>query len=798
MNRSLVFSAFQRMAIILVLWGLFFETGRASARPVGIDSDFHCCSANWSQIAGSGVQFACIKATWAPCAANNYTWWTNDVFANRMNGAQAAGIYTIPYHRCNPSLDSPEMEAQYFWNWAGSSIIAGGTHSLSPALDLEDGLGQGVVGAVSLSDWCNKWYAAVSNYAGRVGVTLKQMAYVNVGSSCYLNSGIHGFGWVANPYNGEDPQTGSPWDCPCNNHSECQVWGSGVWSIWQYKWSSQESSPPFPGLSERVDINVYNGTLAGMISTLGVGFHPTANELYWVGANSAFWTNAANWLSNSSPASASDVIFSYLTRNTGSAYASQLGANYSVDGLVFLCTGGALSINDASTPSHTLTLGAGGIDATAANQNISLNTPIHVAANQTWTVGPNIPGNALTVNGALSGTATVTKAGSGAVVLNGTNSFSGTLNADTGSSTADDGALTIGNSAAVADVASIAIRNTGWAVSSLQLANGVTVPCSVSLAGRSSTVPGIASVSGVNNSLAGGITLTGGGTSYVVQSALGSLSIGGIVSAGGTATGARTLTFQGNGGFSIPASIQNGSASALGVVKTNSGTLTFSGANTYTGLTTAAKGSLCVNGSLAGPLLFNPGSGYFYGTGTVDGAATVQSGILSPGNTSVNSIGTLTFGGNLTLTGGTTLMEINPTTQTNDRLNVAGVLNYGGALYVSNMGGAPCPGQSFKLFNAAACNGGFNPVTLPPLNPGLVWDTSGLTNGVISVVAIPVTLVNTNLGNGQLQLIWTYGTLQSATNAQGPYIDVPGGTPPYTVTPTNPQQFYRAHESFAH
>jgi hypothetical protein len=53
----------------------------------------------------------------------------------------------------------------------------------------------------------------------------------------------------------------------------------------------------------------------------------------------------------------------------------------------------------------------------------------------------------------------------------------------------------------------------------------------------------------------------------------------------------------------------------------------------------------------------------------------------------------------------------------------------------------------------------------------------------------------TNLSNGQLQLNWQFGTLQSATNAAGPFSDVPGATPPYTIMSTNPQQFYRINEN---
>ena len=55
----------------------------------------------------------------------------------------------------------------------------------------------------------------------------------------------------------------------------------------------------------------------------------------------------------------------------------------------------------------------------------------------------------------------------------------------------------------------------------------------------------------------------------------------------------------------------------------------------------------------------------------------------------------------------------------------------------------------------------------------------------------PPTLTITNLGGSLLQLNWAFGTLQSSTNATGPYSQVTNATPPYLVPATNAQQFYR-------
>jgi hypothetical protein len=65
---------------------------------------------------------------------------------------------------------------------------------------------------------------------------------------------------------------------------------------------------------------------------------------------------------------------------------------------------------------------------------------------------------------------------------------------------------------------------------------------------------------------------------------------------------------------------------------------------------------------------------------------------------------------------------------------------------------------------------------------------------VLAVSTAPPTISITNLGNGQLKLNWAVGTLQSATNVTGPYIDILNATAPYTVQTTNTQQFYRLKE----
>ncbi len=58
----------------------------------------------------------------------------------------------------------------------------------------------------------------------------------------------------------------------------------------------------------------------------------------------------------------------------------------------------------------------------------------------------------------------------------------------------------------------------------------------------------------------------------------------------------------------------------------------------------------------------------------------------------------------------------------------------------------------------------------------------------------PETVFITNPGGGQIQLNWSFGMLQGATNAAGPYLNINNATSPYTIPATNAQQYYRVRE----
>jgi lysozyme len=250
----------------LFVWSaVFLSTVLAAApanaqRALGMDSPFKF-GVNWLQAASSGIQFACIKATQG-ITEQNYD------FVPQMVAAKNAGVYVLPYHRCEPSLNSPATEAQYFWNFAGSEITAG-NFTLSPALDVED-FGNGtIVGASSYVEWCNDWYADVASYAAANGVHLQQLDYINTGVSCdFGNDDWSAQLWMAAPCCPSDYATGNPWDCGGCSVSRapesCRPTGGDYWQIWQYSWTGS-----VPGVPDTVDLDVYNGTVSQMVGALG-------------------------------------------------------------------------------------------------------------------------------------------------------------------------------------------------------------------------------------------------------------------------------------------------------------------------------------------------------------------------------------------------------------------------------------------------------------------------------------------------------------------------------------------------
>jgi autotransporter-associated beta strand protein len=165
-----------------------------------------------------------------------------------------------------------------------------------------------------------------------------------------------------------------------------------------------------------------------------------------------------------------------------------------------------------------------------------------------------------------------------------------------------------------------------------------------------------------------------------------------------------------------------------GLTKLGAGTVTLTAANIFTGPTVVSNGTLAVNGSLLRSVVTVQSGGTLAGTGATTNVTVNVGGAIAPGVS--GAIGTLTVS-NATLLGSAN-MDISKAPATNDVLK-ATTITLGGTLNVTNLAGTLASGDSFKLFTGTL-SGSIAVGTLPPLWPGLSWNTSALnSSGIISI-----------------------------------------------------------------
>ncbi len=398
-------------------------------------------------------------------------------------------------------------------------------------------------------------------------------------------------------------------------------------------------------------------------------------------------------------------------------------------------TGGLISFAAAgSFGSGAITLNGGGVQwATGNTADIAAQLAALGAGGGTFDTN----GNSVTLAGNIGGAGGLTKAGTGTLILGGSNSYSGGTRVSGGTLQGTTASLQ-GNILNNANV-TFSQDSTGTYGGAMAGSGSLT-----------KSGAGTVILSG-SNSYTGGTTVSGGVLQGNSASLQGSILNNASVVFNQTGSGTYAGTMSGSGALTL----QGG------------GVLNMTGASTYTGSTTVNASTLLVNGSLASAVTLANG-GILGGSGSIGGLVS-NGGMVAPGN----SIGTLTVNGSFTQNGGTYVVEANATGQS-DRVNVNGAATINGAsVQLVAAPGSYGTSTTYTILNATGGVSG----TYAGVSSNFAFLTPSLSynaNNVFLTLALQGNAFSGFGGNTVNQRAVGYALDQSFANATGDFATVIG------------------------
>ena len=408
---------------------------------------------------------------------------------------------------------------------------------------------------------------------------------------------------------------------------------------------------------------------------------------------------------------------------------------------------------------------------TVCNANIAFDS----GGNNLMSLAPYNSSGTQTYNGVISGDGSIWQRGSASSLLNGDNTYSGgTYTTAGGIGFGIDSTPTVGT------------------VTSGPIGTG---PLYISPENGSASGSGTVFASGGARTIANALQYSTNNQVLIVGGT-NALTFSGAYSLKGNDGLVTNRTFQVNNTntWTTISGVIDDASSGCGFIKTGTGTLALNNTETYSGLTTVSAGTLAGNGSIGGSVLVTTNA--------------------SIGGGAATGIGTLTIGGNLSLTNGGGFFRLNRNggSPISDQVSVSGgITNTGigtvtGTITVTNLGVALQTGDSFTLFNKAVVGG----ATLTITGGGATWTNKLAVNGTIVVIpsvnTTPTNIVSSVSGN-TLTLSWpadhTGWRLIAQTNtlssglkaATNNWFTVPNSTTVNSmsipINPANATVFYR-------
>ena len=317
--------------------------------------------------------------------------------------------------------------------------------------------------------------------------------------------------------------------------------------------------------------NIYTGTTTVSTGTLQIGNGGTTGSL----STSSTITNNATLIFNRTNTVTGGTDFKSGISGTGAV--TQAGSGT----LIFSGTNtytGATTVN-----AGTLQIGNGGTTGSlSTSSTITVTSPGVLAFNRTDTVTGGTD-----FKSGISGTGALTQAGSGTLIFSGTNTYAGattvsagTLQIGNGGTT---GSLSTSSTITVTSPGVLAFNRTNTVTGGTDFKSGISGTGAVTQAGSGTFI-----FSGTNT-YTGATTISAG----ILQ--IGNAGATGSLSASSAITNNATLTFNRTDAIAGGIDFSNTISGTGAVIQAGTGTVTFSGAASYTGTTTINAGTLVLS-----------------------------------------------------------------------------------------------------------------------------------------------------------------------------------------------------------